>query len=96
MLDFYEESKINPKQFRGQCYDGVPNLQSEKKGVASFIFKKSESALVAHCCMHNLNLSISASARIQLMDNVIESHKNTILFFKLSKKRDLVKLYSRN
>ena len=36
MLDFYEESGINPKQCRDQCYDGAPNLQSEKKGVASF------------------------------------------------------------
>ena len=37
MLDFYEESEINPKQCRGQCYDGAPNLQSEKKGVATIL-----------------------------------------------------------
>ena len=32
MLDFYEESGINPKQCSGQYYDGAPNQQSEKKG----------------------------------------------------------------
>ena len=64
MLDFYEESRVDPKQCKGQCYDGAPNLQSEKKEVASFILKESENAVVTHCCMHNLNLSIATSARI--------------------------------
>ena len=97
MLDSYEESGINPKQCRGQCYDGAPNLQSEKKGVASFILKESENAVVTHCYMHKLNLSILASARTQLIDNVIESYKNTTFFFKLSpKKRNLIDLYSRH
>ena len=31
VLDFYEESGINPKQCKGQCYDGAPNMQSDKK-----------------------------------------------------------------
>ena len=26
MIDFHEESGVNPKQCRGQCYDGAPNL----------------------------------------------------------------------
>ena len=38
--------------------------------------------------MHNLNLSIAASARIQLFDHVIESHKNTTFSFKLSPKKE--------
>ena len=38
-LDLYEESGINLKQSRGHCYAGAPNMQSEKKGVASFILK---------------------------------------------------------
>ena len=49
MLHFYEESGINPKQCKGQCYDSTPNLQSEKKKVASFILKESENAVVKHC-----------------------------------------------
>ena len=53
ILDFYEESGINPIQYRVQCYDDDP----EKKGTASFILKESENVLVMHCCLHNLNLS---------------------------------------
>ena len=53
VLDFYEESGINPIQYRIQCYDGGP----EKKGVASFILKESENVIVTYCCLHNLNLS---------------------------------------
>ena len=37
MLDFNEESGIKLKQYRGQCCDGAPNMQSQKKEVASFI-----------------------------------------------------------
>ena len=48
VLDFYEESEINPKQCRGQCYDSALNMKSEKKGVAGFILKKSECAVVTH------------------------------------------------
>ena len=46
--------------------------------------------------MHNLTLPISALARIDLIDNVIESYKNTILFFKLSKERNPIELYNGN
>ena len=93
MLDFYEESGINPKQCRGQCYEGAPNPQSDKKGVASVILKKPENTVVAHCYTHNLNLSIAASARIQLFDHVIESYKNTTFFFKLSPKKETLLNY---
>ena len=67
-------------------------MQSEKKGAASFVLEESENAVVKHCCMHNLNLPISALARIQLIGNVIESYKNTIFFFKLSPKK-YIELY---
>ena len=75
-------------------YDGAPSMQSEKKGIAIFTLKESDNTVVLHCCMHNLTLSISASARIQLIGNVIESHKNTTFFFKLSSEKET--LYSRN
>ena len=43
--------------------------------------------------MHNLTLPISALARIDLIDNVIESYKNTIFFFKLSPKKETLLNY---
>ena len=67
----------------------VPQIcNQKKKAVASFILKESENAVVTHFCMHNLNLSISALGRTDLIENVIESYKNTIFFFKLSPKKE--------
>ena len=37
---------MNPNKCRGQCYDGAPNIQSEKKGVTSFILEEPENAVV--------------------------------------------------
>ena len=68
-------------------------MQSEKKGIAGFILKESENAIVAHCCMHNLDLSISASARTELFDNMIELYKNIIFFFKLYSKKETLLNY---
>ena len=38
-----------------------------KKWVASLIFKESANTVVVHCSMHNLNLSIWTSARVNLL-----------------------------
>ena len=43
----------------------VENMQPENKLVATFILKESENVTVMHCCLHNPNLSILASTRIQ-------------------------------
>ena len=73
-------------------------MQSEKEGIAGFILKESENAIVAHCCMHNLDLSISASARIELFDNMIELYKNikNLLLQTVFKERNLIELYNGN
>ena len=68
-------------------------MQSEKKEVLSFILKESENTVVTHCYKHNLNLSISASVRIHLVDTVIESYKSTIFYFKLSPKKETFLYY---
>ena len=73
MLDFYEESGINPIQYRIQCYDGGP----EKKGVASFILKESENVVVTYCCLYNLNLSnfgISKNSTYWQCDWMVQKH----------------------
>ena len=44
--------------------------------------------------MHGLNLSILASARIQLIDNAVESYKNTTFFFELSPKKETLLIYT--
>ena len=74
----------------GLCYDSAPNMQSEKKGVASFILKGWEKVVVTHYCIHNVYLSISAWERIQLIGKVIEWYKITNFFFKSSLKKETI------
>ena len=38
ILDFYIETRISPKKYLCQCYDGSPNIKLKKKG-ASFFWK---------------------------------------------------------
>ena len=73
---------------RGQCYDGAANIQSQKKGAASFILKESLRAVVSHCCSHNLNLSLSSSCKERSIDNILETSKGIIIFFNTSPKRE--------
>ena len=56
LLKFYAENGLDIRECRGQCYDGAANMQSQKKGAASFILKELPRAVVTHCCSHNLNL----------------------------------------
>ena len=67
-------------------------MQSENKQVASFILRESENVTVMHCCLHNL--SILASARIQLIDHVIESHKNATSSSNCLQKKETLLKYS--
>ena len=41
LLKFYLDAGLDIKQCRRQCYDGVANMQSQKKRAASFILKES-------------------------------------------------------
>ena len=39
LLKFYKDAGINVTECKGQCYDGASNMQSQKKGAASYIKK---------------------------------------------------------
>ena len=82
-LTSFERKGIDIKNLRGQCYDGAPNMQSEKIGVSSVILDKSPKACVTHCCCHNLNLSIAQCANFQIINNIIEQYKARRSIFKL-------------
>ena len=45
LLKFYEDVGVNVKEYKGQCYDGAVNMQSQKKGAASYISKESHQQL---------------------------------------------------
>ena len=84
LLKFYAENGLDIRECRGQCYDGAANLQSQKKGAASFISKESPRAVVTHCCSHKLNVSLSSSCK----ELILETYKSIVIFFNTSPKRE--------
>ena len=87
-LSFYKSSGVDIKQCRGQCYDGAPYMQSEKSGRASWILRESSKAITTHCCSHNLNLSLSSTCKLPIVDNVLEKYKSLQIYFNSSPKRE--------
>ena len=85
---FYKDAGINVAKCKGQCYDGASNMQSQKKGAASYISKESPSAIVTHCCSHNLNLSLATSCKIPTIDNITETYEAVTIFSNTSPKRE--------
>ena len=88
ILDFLEGKGIPVEKCVGQCYDGAPNMQSEKKGVASYILARAPQGGVTHCNSHNLNLVISTAAKLPIVDNALEQLKAIQIFFNTSPKRE--------
>ncbi|XP_065651176.1 52 kDa repressor of the inhibitor of the protein kinase-like [Hydra vulgaris] len=83
LMKFYSESGID----LGSCRC-TPNMQSVKKDVANYILKGSPKAIVTHCSSHNLNLSIAATSKIPITDNILEVYRNISIYFNTSLKRD--------
>ena len=88
LLKFYKDAGINVRECKGQCYDGASKMQSQKKGAASYISKELPSAIVTHCCSHNLNLSLATWYKIPIIDNIKETYKAVTIFFNTSPKRE--------
>ena len=52
MLNFYEESRINPKQCRSCCLNGAQICNQKRMGLLVLSLKKSDN-VVTHCFVHN-------------------------------------------
>ena len=63
-------------------------MQSKKEGGASYVLKESGTAIVTHCCSHNLNLLLAASWKLPKAENILETYKAVIIFFNTSPKRE--------
>ena len=70
---------------RTMLYDGAPNMQSLKKGAASYILKKFPKAYTTHCCSHSLNLSLASTCKIPIITNI---YKSVLIYFDTSPKRE--------
>ena len=87
MLTFFEKKGIDIKNVTGQCYDGAPNMKSEKVGVSTVIPDKSPKACVTHCWSHNLHLSIARCTNIEVINNIIEQYRILQIYIQTSSKR---------
>ena len=96
ILNFYSESGLRVTECRGQCYDGAANMQSQKKGTASYVLQESPKAIVTHCCSHNLNLSLASSCKMPIVNNILETYKSVMLHFNMSPKRESLLSFCRN
>ena len=63
-------------------------MQSKKEGGASYVLKESGTAIVTHCCSHNLNLLLAASCKLPKAENILETYKAVKIFFNTSPKRE--------
>ena len=86
ILKFYKDIGVNIRECKGQCYDGAANMQSLKKGAASYVLKESPTEIINRCCSHNLNLSHAALFRLPEADNILKTCKAVIIFFNNSPK----------
>ena len=86
-LFFFDKKGIDIKKLKGQCYDRVPNTQSEKVVVSSTVLNKSPKDSITHCWYRNLNLSIAQCTNIQFINNTIEQYKALQIYFHTSSKK---------
>ena len=59
-----------------------------KKGAAPYVLKESPKSIVAHCCSHSLNLSLTSSRKNPEIDNVLKTYKAITIFLNSSPKRE--------
>ena len=88
IIRFYIDIGVEIAECRGQCYDGAANMQSQKKGSASYVLKESPKAIVTHCCSRNLNLSLASSCKHLEIDNILKIYKAITILFNSSPKRE--------
>ena len=86
MLNFLESKELSVEDLIGQCYDVVPNIQSDKKGMGVVILQKAPQAAVTSCSSSNLNLALAKTAKIRIIDNTLEQLKAIQIFFSASSK----------
>ena len=63
IITFYNDIGVEIAECWGQCYDGGVNMQSLKKGAASYVLKESPKAIATHCCSRKSNLSLVSSCK---------------------------------
>ena len=84
ILKFYPELGMDVKECKREMLRAA-NMQSKKKGVASFILREALNSISTHCFSRKLNLLLSAYCNLAIIDDVLEVYKS---HFNLSSKKE--------
>lgn len=84
ILKALEVHGLEIENCRGQGYDGAGAVAGMKKGFAGRILAMNPKALYTHCYSHKLNLAVSNSSNVLLVQSAMEIIKKVTYFFKLS------------
>ncbi|XP_059292440.1 uncharacterized protein LOC132045883 [Lycium ferocissimum] len=63
IVNLLSQNSLSLSYVRGQCYDGVSNMQGEIKGLKKLIRQESFSAHSIHCFAHQLQLTLVAVSK---------------------------------
>ena len=74
IIKFYNDIGVEIAECRGQCYDGTVNMQSQKKGAASYVLKESTKAIFTNCCTPNELISHIIVKHPEI-DNILKNIK---------------------
>ena len=87
LVECYTSRNIDLNKVRAQTYDTTSSMSSSLNGVQGRFRSNYPMAIYLPCNAHILNLSISASCKLQPIRNVIDTINETFLFFHNSPKR---------
>ncbi|CAF4669280.1 unnamed protein product [Rotaria sp. Silwood2] len=89
ILEEIKNLGLNPNFMVGQAYDGCSAMSGKFNGCHAYIQKLFPTALYLQCASHSLNLAISDSCFIIIIQNCIGSIKEIYNYFNSSSKRTL-------
>ena len=78
---------LDPRNLRGQAYDGAGNMAGKYQGAATLIQNEFPKTSYFHCAAHILNLCVVAACKVQSVRNVVGVLEQVCLFFIMSPKR---------
>ena len=87
ILSGLEQLGLDPKDLRGQGYDGVGNMAGRIQGAAARITEQYPSAYYVHCGSHALNLCVVSACTVQSVRNMHGTLEEIYIFYQYSPKR---------
>ena len=87
IIECLERLSLDPKNCRGQTYDGAGNMSGKQKGCAATFQRIAPRALYCHCASHDLNLALSKACALPEVHTMLCVIKSVGIYFKYSPKR---------